>query len=197
MGNFIEDFMGSLGGEVSKQISSTLNLDQKQVSQMIPQVAPLILGGLKKQKDEHGGEARVDHILNKYGSASVLDNLGDLFSNKASDNNPDPDLGGLLAGSGNQAANLLSQNFNLDAGTATKLIPMLAPVILGFLTKKRDQDGLGSSGISSLIDQDGDGSILDDVAGFLLQGMSGTSQKQSGGLLGGLLGGLFGGRKGR
>lgn len=79
MGSFIDDFMGSLGGDVSKQLSSTLNLDQNQVEKMIPAVAPLILGGLKKQKDEHGGADRVDHILNKYGSASVLDNLGDLF----------------------------------------------------------------------------------------------------------------------
>jgi hypothetical protein len=196
MGSFIDDFMGSLGGEVSKQLSSTLNLDQNQVEKMIPAVAPLILGGLKKQKDEQGGSDRVDHILNKYGSASVLDNLGDLFSSKASDKNPDPNLGGLLAGSGNQAANLLSQQFNLDGGTANQLIPMLAPVILGFLTKKRDQDGMGSSGISALLDQDGDGSVLDDVAGFLLQGIAGGStKKQSGGLLGSLLGGLLGGKK--
>lgn len=73
---------------------------------------------------------------------------------------------------------------------------MLAPVILGFLTKKRDQEGMGSSGISALLDQDGDGSVLDDVAGFLMQGLGGGStQKQSGGLLGSLLGGLLGGKK--
>ena len=39
--------------------------------------------------------------------------------------------------------------------------------------------------ISSLLDSDGDGSILDDVAGMVLGG------KKSGGI-GGLLGGLFG-----
>jgi hypothetical protein len=93
--------------------------------------------------------------------------------------------------------NFLSNQFKIDGSTATKLIPMLAPVLLGFLTKKRDQEGMGSSGIASLLDQDGDGSVLDDVAGFLLQGMSGSgsSSKGSGGLLGGLLGGLFGGRR--
>lgn len=196
MGNFIDDFVGSLGGDVSKQVSSTLGIEPDTVMQMLPQVAPLILGGLKKQKDEHGGSDRVDHILNKYGSASVLDNLGDLFSSKAQDENPDPNLGGLLGNSGGEAANLISKQFNLDGGTAMKLIPMLAPVILGFLTKKRDEGGMGSSGISSLLDQDGDGSVLDDVAGFLMQGMGGSSQKSGGNLLGGLLGGLFG-KKGK
>lgn len=195
MGNFVDDFVGSLGGDVSKQVSSSLGINPETVMQMLPAVAPLILGGLKKQKDEQGGSDRVDHILNKYGSASVLDNLGDLFSSKAQDENPDPNLGGLLGNSGGESANLISKQFNLDSGTAMKLIPMLAPVILGFLTKQRDEGGMGSSGISSLLDQDGDGSVLDDVAGFFLQGMGGSSQKSSSNLLGGLLGGLFGSKK--
>ena len=70
-----------------------------------------------------------------------------------------------------------------------KLIPMLAPVILGFLTNKRDSQGVGSSGIATLLDQNGDGSILDDVAGFVLN--QATGQK-SGNLLTNLLGSLFG-----
>jgi len=196
MGGFIDDFMSVLGNDVSNQASSKLGIGQDTIKQMIPQIAPLILGGLKKQKDEHGGATRVDHILNKYGSASALDNLTDLFETKAKDENPDPNLGGLLGNSGNDAVNILSNKFNVDGSTIMKLIPMLAPVLLGFLTQKRDQDGLGSSGIASLLDQDGDGSVIDDVAGFLLQGMSqGSSKKSSGGLLGGLLGGLFGGRR--
>ena len=66
---------------------------------------------------------------------------------------------------------------------------MLAPIVLGFLTRKRDQGGMGAAGIAALIDQNGDGSVLDDVAGFLLKGLNqqGTG---GGGLLGGLLGGL-------
>ena len=185
MGSFIDDLVGSLGGDVSKQVSSTLGIEPEKVMQMLPQVAPLILSGLKKQKDEHGGADRVDHILNKYGSASALDNLGDLFSSKAKDENPDPNLGGLLGNSGGDAVNFLTKQFNIDGNTAMKLIPMLAPVILGFLTKQRDQGGMGSSGISSLLDQDGDGSILDDVGGFLMKSMGGSAQKSGGNLLGG------------
>jgi hypothetical protein len=197
MGGVIDDFMSVLGNDVASQASSKLGVGQDTIKQIIPQIAPLILGGLKRQKDEHGGADRVDHILNKYGDASVLDNLSNLFETKAKDENPDPNLGGLLGSSGGgDAVNVLSNNFNVDGSVLTKLIPMLAPVLLGFLTKKRDTDGLGSSGIASLLDQDGDGSVIDDVAGFLLQGMSeGSTKKSSGGLLGSLLGGLLGGRR--
>lgn len=188
MPNFIEDFMSSMGPEVAKKLGSSLNVDQGTLQKIIPLVAPMILGGLKNQKDNFGGEQRVDHILNKYGSADVLQNLDQLFSNKMNDPKTDPKLGGLLGDAGTQAANLISKNFNLDSGTAMKLIPMLAPVILGFLSNKRDAQGAGSSGIAALLDQNGDGSILDDVAGFLLN--QATGQK-SGNLLTNLLGGLF------
>jgi hypothetical protein len=189
MPNFLEDFMSSMGPEVAKKLGSSLNVDQGTIQKIIPLVAPMILSGLKNQKDNFGGEQRVDHILNKYGSADVLQNLDQLFSKKMNDPKADPKLGGLLGDAGTQAANLISKNFNLDSSTAMKLIPMLAPVILGFLTNKRDSQGAGSSGIASLLDQNGDGSILDDVAGFILN--QATGQK-SGNLLTNLLGSLFG-----
>lgn len=189
MPNFIEDFMSSMGPEVAKKLGSSLNVDQGTMQKIIPLVAPMILGGLKKQSENYGGQQRVDHILNKYGSADVLQNLDQLFSNKMNDPKADPKLGGLLGDAGTQAANLISKNFNLDSSTAMKLIPMLAPVILGFLTNKRDSQGAGSSGIASLLDQNGDGSILDDVAGFVLNQVTG---QKSGNLLTNLLGSLFG-----
>jgi hypothetical protein len=197
MPSFIEELMGSLGPEVSSQLSSTFGLDANTASQILPQVAPMILGGLKRQMEERGGAPRVDHILNKYGSASVLDDIGGLFGMHAESKNPDPRLGGLLGESGVQAADLLSQNFKLDRNTAMKIIPMLAPIILGFLTQKRDAGGAGSEGIAALLDQDGDGSVLDDVAGFFMRGLGGgqSSQPTGGGLLGDLLGAVMGGKK--
>jgi hypothetical protein len=186
MANLLEEFMSSLGPEVSQKMSSKTNIDQGTIQQLLPLITPMILGGLKKQKDEKGGQDRVDHILNKYGDASVLNNIDDLFKNKLDDNSTDPNLGGLLGTAGTDATNLLSNNFKLDSNIAAKIIPMLAPVVLGFLTQKRD-GGSGSSGLASLLDQDGDGSVLDDVAGLFLGGSSKSSNPLSG-----LIGGLFG-----
>lgn len=189
MANFIDEFMKTLGPQVTKELSSKMNIDQNIAKKLLPQIAPLILGGLKRQKDNFGGAERVDHILNKYGSASALENIAGIFTKGVKEKNPDPALGGLLGNSGLQAVSLLTKKFNLKGDQAKQLIPMLAPIILGALTKKRDADGVGSSGIAALLDQDGDGSILDDVAGFLMKG-SGSSRGDSG-LLGGLISGLL------
>ena len=186
MPNLIEDFIGSLGPEVSQKLSKKTNLDKGTIQNLIPVVMPMILGGLKKQKDERGGEARVDHILNKYGSSSVLENMDDLFDDKLKDDSTDPNLGGLLGNAGTDVVSHLTSNFKMDSGTAAKLIPMLAPIVLGFLTKKRES-GTGSSGLASMLDADGDGSVLDDVAEMFLGGDK--SSNPLGNILGGLLGG--------
>jgi hypothetical protein len=194
MTDFTEEFLKDYGPEVSQQLSSTLGIKQDVALKMIPLVAPMILGGLKRQMKQHGGTSnpagadRANHILNKYGSASVLDHIGEEFQHRAQEEKPDPRLGGLLGDSGAQAADMISDRFNVDKGTAMNLIVMLAPIILGALTNKRDRGGAGSRGIASLIDQDGDDQVLDDVAGFLIGRLTGSGSKKKGGILGSLLG---------
>ena len=192
MAGFLDEFLKSYGPEVTKQMSSNFNVDQATVQKLIPQLAPLIIAGLKKQKDTQGGDERVEHILKKYGDAAVLGNIKGLVSSKAKASTVDPNLGGLLGDAGGlQAAQALAKSMNIDASTIMKMIPALAPLILGALSKKRDTGGKGITGIGALLDADGDGSILDDVAGFLLKGGA-SSQKQGKGILGSLLGGLTG-----
>ncbi|MBN1541630.1 DUF937 domain-containing protein [candidate division KSB1 bacterium] len=194
MNTVVDEFMKAFGPQVSKQLASNLGINTKTAQQMLPQIAPLILGGLKKQMQEKGGAPRIDHILNKYGNQNVLENISSVLSQRANDPQPDPRLGGLLGESGVQATQMLAKQFNLNSDTAMKIIPMLTPLLLGFLTKKRDTQGLGSQGIAALIDQNGDGQILDDVVGFLMKGMT-SGGKGGGNVLGSLLGSLLGGRK--
>ena len=109
----MDELISSLGPEVSDQLSANLGIEKNAAQQMLPQIAPMILSGLKRQKDNHGGQERVDHILNKYGSSDVLDNIDDFFSSQAQNRDADPRLGGLLGDSGVQATNALSKQFNL------------------------------------------------------------------------------------
>jgi len=193
MADFIDEFMESYGPEVTRQMSSNLNVDRGTVQKLIPQLAPLILSGLKRQKDDQGGDARVDHILNKYGDASVLNNINDFIASKTNDTAADANLGGLLGTSGGTlAAQTLSKKMNIDSSVIQKMIPVLAPLILGALSRKRDTTGSsGISGIGSLLDANGDGSIIDDVAGFLLRGRGTQTQTRGKGILGSLLGGIL------
>lgn len=193
MADLIGDFMKQYGGDVSRQLGAQLGLKQDAAAQLVPQVIPMIMGGLKRQMETRGGAPRLDHILNKYGSEDVLGDIGSAMAAKAGQAGLDPNLGGLLGQSGVQASQMIGQKFGLSPQKAMSLIPMLAPLILGFLSKQKNAaGGPGLGGLASLIDRDGDGNILDDIAGFLGPALGGGSAPGGGGLLGGLLGGLFG-----
>ena len=55
MGNLIEEFIGSMGSEVSQKMSNKTNIDQGTISQLLPVIAPMILGGLKSKKMKEAG----------------------------------------------------------------------------------------------------------------------------------------------
>ena len=194
MSDFINDFLNNFGGDASNKIGSSLGIDPGIIQQAIPIIAPMILGGLMKQKQEYGSQDRVDHILNKYGDPGVLDNIDGLV-NERSQLDGDPNLGGLLGNSGSSLSNALSDKLGLNMNTAMKIIPLVAPLILGYLSKQRDSNPEGSSGFASFLDQNADGNILDDIAGFLGGGQQQqTTQQNPLGSLGDVLGSLLGGK---
>ncbi|MBT8312609.1 MAG: DUF937 domain-containing protein, partial [Flavobacteriaceae bacterium] len=100
----------------------------------------------------------------------------------------------------------LSQKSGVDAGSISQILKIAAPIVMGYLGKQTAQSKVSDSNgmnsllgnmlggqpeqnqrlITTLLDADGDGSILDDVAGMVMGG----SKKKGG--IGGLLGGLFG-----
>jgi hypothetical protein len=85
--------------------------------------------------------------------------------------------------------NGLSQVTGLDAGKAGTLLTLLAPLVMGALGRAKNENGLDAGGLSTLLtgeqenlkqsapgvmgalsrflDQDNDGSIMDDVGGML------------------------------
>lgn len=195
MSDFINDFLNNFGGDASNKIGSSLGIDPGIIQQAIPIIAPMILGGLMKQKQEYGSQDRVDHILNKYGDPGVLNNIDGLV-NERSQLDGDPNLGGLLGNSGSSLSNALSDKLGLNMSTAMKIIPLVAPLILGYLSKQRDNNPEGSAGFASFLDQNGDGNIIDDISGFLGGGQQQQQSNQQNplGSIGDMLGSLLGGK---
>jgi len=185
-------------GQTAEKTSSVLNM-----------ALPFLLGAMKKNSATPDGAAGLLSALNGKHDGSILDNLGDLFDGGVDDNVQQDGagiLGHILGGSQSKIENALSQKSGMDAGSVTQILKVAAPILMGVLGKQTrqnnvsDSNGLGDllgglmgggqkedqSFIESLLDADGDGSIIDDVAGMVLGG----SKKKGG--IGGLLGGLFG-----
>ena len=168
---------------------------------------PVLLGAMKKNAASPEGAQGLMNLLGGDDSGSILDDLGGFFGGGVDEsvkNQGAGFLGDLLGDRQPEVENALSQRSGLDHGAISNMLKIGAPILLGFLARQRfksnvnDPGGLNSllggmlSGqpgqnqdlITSLIDTDGDGSVLDDVADL----MSGKTKK---GGLAGMLGDLL------
>jgi len=205
----LESLLNSdLGRQIIGGISNQTGASEGSTANVLGMALPLLAGAMKKNASTPQGAQGLLGAINSKHDGSVLDNLGGFFGGGV-DQSAISDgagiLGHLLGGKQSSVENALSSKSGLDAGTISQILKIAAPLILGYLGKETkqnnvsDQGGLNSllgsmlggqpqenqSLITSLIDSDGDGSILDDVAGMVI----GTNKKKGG--IGGLLGGLF------
>ncbi|MCG3159593.1 MAG: hypothetical protein JMDDDDMK_00587 [Acidobacteria bacterium] len=97
-------------------------------------------------------------------------------------------LTGLLSEAlNNDTVSQISQHLGTDEGTTSNAIQAALPMLLGGLANNSASEG-GAASLLSALDRNHDGSILDDVGGFLGNYASGPGA--------GILGHVFGGNQG-
>ncbi len=206
----ILDLLGSdLGKQIIGGVSGQTGQSKGKTADLLGMAMPLLMGAMKKNASTPQGAQGLMGALSGKHDGGILDNLGGLFNGGVDKSVMDDGagiLGHLLGGKQANVESALSQKSGVDSGTVAQILKVAAPLLMGYLGKQTrqnnvsDANGLGSllgsvmgnqpqqnqSLISSLLDADGDGSVIDDVAGMVL----GSGKKKGG--LGGLLGGLFG-----
>lgn len=181
------------------QLSQQLGVDPNTTRQAVPAALTALLGGLSHNAAQPAGAEQLLGALTKDHDGSVLDNLGGLLGGGGGGavlgQQGAGILGHIFGNRQPQVANQVGRASGLNASTATQLLMILAPLVLGALGRAQRQRGLDSGGLSDvltgerrrveqtnpqhggllnvLLDRDGDGNIMDDLAGM------------AGGLLGG------------
>ena len=209
MSGLLDLLSSPLGKQLISGVAGQTGQPENKTADVLSMAMPLLLGAMKKNVSSPKGAEGLMSALSPKHDGGLLDNLGGLFGGGV-DQSVMADgagiLGHVFGGKQANVENALSQKSGLDAGAVSDILKIAAPLVMAYLGKQKaqsnvnDANGLNSllgsmlggqpqqnqSLITTLLDADGDGSVLDDVAGMVM----GTSKKKGG--LGGLLGGLFG-----
>jgi hypothetical protein len=187
----LNDLLGEQqGGETLGQISNAIGADQGATGSAIQLALPAILNGLANNASTPDGAQALNNTLDQHHSGGgLLGNLGGLIMGQLT-GTPQADGGGILShifGSGQgQVAQNISNNSGLNTGQVAQLLMMLAPIVMGYLGKKKQEDNLDAGGlagylggqqqqmqsadsgimgmVSGFLDSDKDGSAVDDIA---------------------------------
>ena len=210
MAGILDLLNSDLGKTIISGVSGQTGQPQEKTQDLLTMAMPVLMQAMRRNASTPQGAEGLLGALNNKHDGSILDNLGGLFSGGV-DNSVMEDggkiLGHVLGGRQQNVQMALSQKSGIDAGNVAQILKVAAPILMGVLGKQQrqaqvsDQSGLEGllggllkgnsqqqeqSFLESILDADGDGSVIDDVAGMVLGG-----NKKKGGL-GGLLGGLFG-----
>lgn len=193
--NVQELLNGPLGQQMVDGVSSQLGIGEGQAKTAVSTAVPLLLTALNKNA-ENGDANNIINALSKH-DGSILDNISG-FLNEGNFSDGNSILGHVLGNKQNDVSNAVAKSSGLSAGQISQVLAMIAPIVMGYLGKEKNQGKLDggdlTSVLGSLLGGDGQSSQM----GGLLDSLLGESSKKGGGLsdLGGkILGGLFGGKK--
>ncbi len=209
MASILDLLSSDLGKQLISGASSQTGQPEEKTANVLSMALPVILGAMQRNAATPQGAQSLNNALedNRH-DGSILDQLSGLLGNGAGSNLLNDGAGILkhvLGGNQQNVEQNISKTSGVDAGSVAQIIKMAAPILMGILGTQKRKDNVGESGIgdllgsvlgkntdhdqsllTTLLDADGDGSVIDDVAGMVMGG-----NKKKGGL-GGLLGSLFG-----
>ena len=192
MANLIDLLQSQLSDGLIDQLSKQIGAPQQQTRTAADSILSSLIGGLARNAQKPGGADALANALDNDHDGSLLDNLNDLIGGGQSANinpraaNGEGILKHVLGGKKGNIMDMVSQISGLGQGQTGNLMAMLAPIVMGMLGKQKRQSGLDSGGIANilasalgtqqqrgglattlitnLLDRDGDGSAIDDVA---------------------------------
>jgi hypothetical protein len=157
---------------------------------------PAIIAALGKNAQSKDGAAALHEAIAKDHDGSVIDNLDTYLQNPDLDDG-DGILKHALGGQRDSVQAGISQQTGLDMNTVGKLLQMAAPLVLGMLAKQQQQKNLSASDLSGLLDDErkaeakSNPDLMGMVSGLLDQNDDGSFVDD----LTGMAGKLFGGKK--
>ncbi len=210
MSGILDLLNSDLGKTIISGVSGSTGTDQNKTSSVLTMALPVLMKAMQRNASTPQGAEGLMSALSGKHDGSILDNLGGLFGGGVDDDvktDGDKILGHVLGQKRQGVEQVIGQKSGLDASSVGNILKVAAPILMGVLGKQTRQNNVSSSNgigdllggllggnsakqeqsfLESILDADGDGSVVDDVAGMVLGG----SKKKGG--LGGLLGGLFG-----
>lgn len=196
--SILDLFTGNTADNIFSQIENKFGVSKTQLMTLLASAAPMVISQLKdKSQDAQQAEA-LNKALDKDHDGSILTNPA-LLANKQEEGNSI--LSHIFGNQKGNIENKLSTETGISMDKIGPILAMLAPIIMGYIGKQKQQNSTEAGGLSDLLggilgkvqnQGEASGNPLNDIIGSVLG--SGNGKDQKGGGIGDILGNLFGGK---
>jgi hypothetical protein len=210
---------GNTSNQVAEKAENKFGISRNQIIALLAVAAPLIISYLRNKSQDAKEAEALNNALDKDHDGSILNDTSQL---EARESEGGSILSHIFGGDKQNVENQLSQNTGISIDKIGPILAMLAPVIMGYIGKEKQQNNVGAGGLGDLLggilgnasnqaqaqqssplndilgsvlgggQSQSSGNPLNDILGSVLGG--GNLQKQQGGGLGDILGSFLGGK---
>ena len=178
--NLIEMLMNAQNGQQIHQLAKNFGIADEQAQSAVSALLPSITGSLRNSMSSQAGLGSLLEALQKGNHQKYIDDPNSV-TDRASVQDGNAILGHLLGNKerSRQVATEASAATGLDENMLKKMLPLVAGMAMGSLSKRASASGLGGGqatatsekenpvgSLLSFLDADQDGSVLDDLAGM-------------------------------
>lgn len=196
--SLIDLITGNTGSQVAQEGESRFGISQGQILALLAVAAPLIISYLKKNSEDRAQADQLNSALDRDHDGSILDNISQSAERQQEGGSI---LDHVFGGQKQQVETQLSEKTGIGMDKIGPLLGMLAPVIMGYLGRQKQEAGVSDGGgLSDLLggilnqavpqEQTQQSNPLNDLLGSVLGGGN-AQQGAAGNVLGDILGGFL------
>ncbi|MDT8401254.1 MAG: DUF937 domain-containing protein [Bacteroidales bacterium] len=183
--NVLKELLSKLDDNSLQTISQKADATPTQTQAALASAIPILMNALARNTGSEEGSSALQNAIKKDHDGSLLDNMGDFLNNPESVNGSGI-LRHVLGDKRQNVEQYISRDTGLSGQSASKILEIAAPMVMGLLGKKSSGgSGSGSaisgllngyikteqkkasqshSVINQLLDRDNDGNVMDDVS---------------------------------
>lgn len=217
--SLIDLITGNAGTQVAEQAENKFGIQKNQVIALLAVAAPLVISYLRNKSQDANEAEALNQALDRDHDGSVLNDPSQLEARQQEGGSI---LNHIFGGQKAQVENSLSEQTGISMNKIGPILGMLAPLIMGYIGREKQSNGVNSGGLGDLLGgilggaqnqaQAQPSNPINDILGQFLGGgqqqqssgnplndiigqvLGGGQQQQQQGGLGGLLGSILGGR---
>lgn len=204
--NLSELLNGPMGQSVINNVANQMGMDQREASNAVGLALPVILSGMQRNALSERGAQSLNNALNDpRHDGSILNNLGSLFGGNTQATTQDGNkiLGHIFGSQKPAVEQGISKKTGISMQKIGPLLAILAPIVMGYLSREKQQTNTSSGGLGDLLggllgggqtqtqaqpQTRRGGGLMDMVGGML-------DKDGDGNIVDDLLGGFLGGRR--
>ncbi|MDO5510329.1 MAG: DUF937 domain-containing protein [Weeksellaceae bacterium] len=158
--NLQELVSGPMGNQLISNLSNQMGIKNENVAAAVSVALPFLLTQMNRNAQSGAGASSLDNALNQHAQRPVAGavnnfNLADGLGI----------LGHLFGNRQNQVAQNIGKQSGISSGQVMQIMAVLAPIVMSYLGREKQQQNVGASGLSGLL-------------GGLLGGMSQSNQRE-------------------